>query len=397
MSYAVHPPATAAPPPAADLRRPASVGLASVLLIVMALAGLGYAVATLAIAPGTVDRFRTAAGAGADVDGYVTVIWIAAALAAVLAVILFALYVVLALGLRRGSNGFRIAVLVVCALGLAGGCVSAAVAGLQGGGESAPGSIGAALTDAYPAGWISLNIGLAIAQIVAYALVGGLLLAAPRAFFGRAPKPTPPDPFAANSLLPQPGYAPTPGGYAVPGGYPGYAAPQQPMYGAPYPSSPPVASAPVENPGEPSPWAAPSPVTPTVPPAQHQPSGPDKTPAVAPQAPAPVGPPAAQAEPAGAAQANPAGAAQVDAAPAAQPDPSAAPARPAAAPGGAPAGPPVATGSGAISASLADRANFAGPAFPGDGSGTEGTSPQARPEGPRPGDPDEGSAVHPSR
>ena len=128
-----------------------SVGIASVLLIVMAVVGLAYAVATLAIAPGTVDRFRAAAGDSPDVDGSVTVLWIGAALGAVLAVILFALYVVLALGLRRGSNGIRIATLVVCVLGLLAGCASTLTMAVQRGGESAPGSVGAALANAYPA------------------------------------------------------------------------------------------------------------------------------------------------------------------------------------------------------------------------------------------------------
>ncbi|MFI7596324.1 hypothetical protein [Actinoplanes sp. NPDC049681] len=245
MSYAVQYPAAAAPAPTATPRRPVSVGFASVLLIVMAVVGLGYAVAMLAVAPGTVDRFRDAAGASADVDGFVTVVWIEAALGAVLAVILFALYVVLALGLRRGSNGIRIATLVVCALGLVAGGVSTLTMAVQRGGESAPGSIGAALADAYPGAWIGLNVGLAVAQMAGYLLVGLLLLAAPRWFFGRAPKPVTPDPFAA----PRPAYGP-------PGGY-------QPMYGAPYPAAPQV-PVPVESPGEPSPWAPPRPVVPSV-------------------------------------------------------------------------------------------------------------------------------------
>ncbi|UQU64854.1 hypothetical protein COUCH_00335 [Couchioplanes caeruleus] len=259
MSYAVQPPLAAAPPPAAAPRRPTSVALASVLLIVMAVAGLAYAVATLATAPGTVDRFRSAAGAGDDVDGYVTVVWMGAALAAVLAVLLFALYVVLALGLRRGSNGFRIATLVVCALGLLAGCASATTVGIQRSGDSVPGSLGAALTDAYPASWIPLNIGLAIAQIAGYVLVGALLLAAPREFFGRPSKPAPPDPFAVNSQLPPAGYA-----------QPGYYGPPQPVYGAPYPSAPmapsPAYPAPAPaHPEEPSPWAPPRPVAPAAP------------------------------------------------------------------------------------------------------------------------------------
>ncbi|MEV8506859.1 hypothetical protein AB0368_18895 [Actinoplanes sp. NPDC051475] len=290
MSYAVqYPAAAAAPAPAASPRRPASVGFASVLLIVMAVVGLAYAVATLAVAPGTVDRFRGAAPKSADVDGFVTVVWIGAALGAVLAVVLFALYVVLALGLRRGSNGIRIATLVVCALGLVAGGVSTLTMVVQRGGDSAPGSAGAALADAYPGSWIAMNIGLGVAQMAGYVLVGVLLLAAPRSFFGRAPEPVPADPFPAS----QPGYGPQggypAGAYGYPGrppfgaaqqtygaAQPGYGAVQptfgaaQPTYGAPYPAAPHMPAPVAEIPGEPSPWAAPAPVTPTAP----QPSNP---------------------------------------------------------------------------------------------------------------------------
>jgi len=227
MSYAMQPPA-AAPAPTTAPRRPASVASASVLLIVMAVAGLAYAIATLAVAPGTVDRFRAAAGGAnsVDVDGFVTVVWIGAALGAVLAVILFALYVVLALGLRRGSNAARIATWVVAGLGLLAGCASTATVAVERAGDPVQGSLSAALSDAYPGSWIPLNVALGIAQMLGYILVGVLLLASPGTFFGRAPKPLPPDPFAA----PQPG-APT---YGAPGyGGPGYAPPGgTPAYGA---------------------------------------------------------------------------------------------------------------------------------------------------------------------
>jgi hypothetical protein len=165
----------------------------------MGLGGLGYAVATLAVTPGVVDRFRAgAAGADStDVHGIVTVLWVAAAIATVLAVILFALYVVLALGLRRGSNASRIGVWVICGLGLLAGCGSTVAVLIQRGGDGSPGTIGAALTDAYPAGWMGLNLALAVAQIVGYALVAILLLVSPGTFFGRVPAHQHPDPFAA--------------------------------------------------------------------------------------------------------------------------------------------------------------------------------------------------------
>jgi len=240
-----------------------------VLLIVMAAVGLGYAVATLVIVPGTVDRFRTAAGgaaSSADVDGFVGVVWIGAALGAVLAVILFALYVVLALGLRRGSNAARIATWVIAVLGVLGGCASTAIVAVGGaGGDAAQGSLAAALTEAYPASWIALNVGLALAQMLGYVVVGVLLLASPGTFFGRAPKPLPRDPFAA------PGYG-APGGYpAPPVGYGppptgGYSAPPTGGYASPYPpAAPPSATppgVPPAGPAQPGPddeyWSRPS-------------------------------------------------------------------------------------------------------------------------------------------
>ncbi|RSM56474.1 hypothetical protein DMB66_34735 [Actinoplanes sp. ATCC 53533] len=245
----MQPPAVA-PAPTSAPRRPASVASASALLILMAVAGLGYAIATLAIAPGTVDRFRAAAAGGdsVDVDGFVTVVWIGAALGAVLAVILFALYVVLALGLRRGSNAARIATWVVAGLGLLAGCATTATVAVERSGDPVQGSLSAALSDAYPGSWISLNVALAVAQMLGYVLVGVLLLASPGPFFGRAPKPLPPDPFAApgyGAPGAAPGYGPAGAapGYGPPGAAPGYGPPgvapgygpagAAPGYGAP--------------------------------------------------------------------------------------------------------------------------------------------------------------------
>jgi hypothetical protein len=182
MSYAAPAPVAPAAP-----GRPATVRLATALLVLMGAVGLGYAIATVAVAPGVVDRFRGAA-AGADgskVDGYATVLWVGAALGAVLAVILFALFVVLALGLRRGSHAARIGTWVVCGLGLLFGCGTVATVAVQRAGEGTPGTLGFALSEAYPGPWIGLNIGLSVAQMVGYAVVAVLLIAAPGTFFGR--------------------------------------------------------------------------------------------------------------------------------------------------------------------------------------------------------------------
>jgi hypothetical protein len=239
MSYAVESPVVPATAPS----RPATVVIASTLLAVMGLGGLGYAVATLSITPGVVDRFRDAA-AGAttsDVDGLVTVLWIAAALGLVLGVILVALYVVLALGLRRGSNASRVGAWVVAGLGLLAGLGSTAAVLIQRSGDEATGTIGAALVGAYPGGWIGLNIALAVAQVIGYAAVGVLLFVSPGTYFGRTEKAKP-DPYAAPAGYPAPGsfgpppgpgYGPSPGpGYGPPQG-PGYGPPQGPGYGPP--------------------------------------------------------------------------------------------------------------------------------------------------------------------
>ena len=177
MSYAVEPPRS----------RPVLVTLAAALLGVLGLAGLVYAVATLAVTPDVVGRFRSAAtGADrADVNGFVTVLWIAAAVAAVVAVILFALYVVLALGLRRGSNAARIGAWVVSGLGILAGAVSAVAVIVQRRGVQTPGTLGTALANAYPSGWIGLNVALALAQVVAYVVVAVLLAVSPGGFFRR--------------------------------------------------------------------------------------------------------------------------------------------------------------------------------------------------------------------
>jgi hypothetical protein len=184
MSYAVEPP----PAPDVPRRRPVPVTLAAGLLGVMALAGLAYAVATLAVTPGVVGRFRAAAAGAdrADVDGFATVLWVAAAVAAVLAVILFALYVVLALGLRRGSNAARIGAWVVSGLGLLAGCGSTVAVVVQRRGIETPGTLGTALADAYPSGWIGLNIAMAIAQMAGYLAVAVLLAVSPSGFVRRA-------------------------------------------------------------------------------------------------------------------------------------------------------------------------------------------------------------------
>jgi hypothetical protein len=227
MSYAVQ-----TPPPAAAPGRPLTVRLAAALLAVMGLAGLGYAVATLIVVPGALDRFRAAASGAdrGDVDGYVTVVWVGAALGAVLAVIVFALLVVLALGLRRGSQASRVGAWVICGLGILFGCVSCVTVAAQRSGEGAPGTLGGALSDAYPDMWIGLNVATAVAQMVGYLVVALLLAFSPGAFFRRGVPSAQPGAAGAYVTLPTYGsataYPPT--GPHQPPASPGYASPAPP-------------------------------------------------------------------------------------------------------------------------------------------------------------------------
>ena len=124
MSYAVSRPSPAGP--AAAPRRPVTVTLAATLLVVMAWAGSRTRWPRWRSRPAWSERFRAAAGGGsADVDGFVTVVvGRRRGRRRSLAVILFALYVVLALGLRRGSNAARIGTWVVSGLGMLAGCGS---------------------------------------------------------------------------------------------------------------------------------------------------------------------------------------------------------------------------------------------------------------------------------
>jgi hypothetical protein len=235
MSHPVQPVTAvpAPPPPAGPAGRPVSVTVASALLWAMAAAGLIYAVITLTVVPGTVSRFRSDV---TDADGLVSVVWVGAAIATALAVILFALYIVLGLALRRGSNGARIATLVICALGLLAGCGSAATVGIQRSGDPVASSAGERLSSAYPDGWVGINVGLSVAQMVAYIVVGVLLLTAPKAFFGRGGTAATPHQHTYGSY----GGAGLPGGPGQPGGFdpsqPGAFGPPQPgAFGSPQP------------------------------------------------------------------------------------------------------------------------------------------------------------------
>ncbi|BCJ43727.1 hypothetical protein GCM10010168_39640 [Actinoplanes ianthinogenes] len=261
MSYAALPSVSVPSPPAGE--RPAAVTTASAMLWLMGAAGLVYAIATVAVAPGTVSRFRDAAG-GDAAENFASVVWLDAALAAVLSILAFALFVVLGLALRRGSRVARIAALVVSALGVLGGLGSFVTVVAQRSGDPVPGSLGDALGSAYPEGWLGLNVVVCALQVLAYLAVGAMLLAAPRTYFGYPPKPATaahpvapgmPGPYGAPATAAHPAGMPGPYGApataAHPAGMPGpYGAPATAPHPAPFGS--PVA------PGTPGPYGAPA-------------------------------------------------------------------------------------------------------------------------------------------
>src|SRR5690242_20459136 len=162
MSYPVQPPPITTAPPVSPAGRPPAVTFAAALLWLMAGVGLIYAIATVAIVPGTISRFRDVTAAPAsrsftgenDPEYYVAVVWLGAAIALAVAVIAFALFVVVGLSLRRGSNAARIATLVVSVLGILAGTAAVLILAAERSGDSAPWSLGAQLSDAYPDGWI---------------------------------------------------------------------------------------------------------------------------------------------------------------------------------------------------------------------------------------------------
>ncbi|BBH65549.1 hypothetical protein ACTI_22340 [Actinoplanes sp. OR16] len=194
--------------------RPAAVTTAVALLWTMAVAGLVYAIGMVAVTPGTVSRFRDATSGSEVAENFIAVVWLDAAVGAVIALLVVALFTVLGLGLRRGSKVAWGVTLGVCVLGVIGGCGSVAAIGGQQSGEAVPGSLGEALNAAYPGGWIGLNAAVAVAQVIAYILVAFLLLLAPRAFFGRRSDPASVPPGAHGSVPPGAHWSVPPGAHA---------------------------------------------------------------------------------------------------------------------------------------------------------------------------------------
>ena len=191
MSYPSSPvapaPVATAPP---GRGRPAAVTTAVALLWTMAVAGLAYAIGMVAVAPSTVGRFRDATAGSEIAENFTAVIWLDAAVAVVVAIIVLGLFVVLGVGLRRGNRIARAVTLGVCVLGVLAGFATLAAIGGQRAGEPMRGSLGEALGAAYPDGWIGLNVAVAVAQVAGYLVVAVLLLAAGREFFGGVKVPS---------------------------------------------------------------------------------------------------------------------------------------------------------------------------------------------------------------
>lgn len=183
-------------------RRPAVVTAATAVLVLMAAGALAYAVAGLLTVDGTVRAFRSAAGstsAGpAEIDAVVLLLWLVAALSAVLSVAVAPLLGGLALGLRRGRPGARVATWVVCGVGLLCGCCGVGVLTAEravplrlGADARSTAELYALIPDAHPGWWLPLNAGLSVAQMLGYLVVAALLaLPAAHAWF-RRPVATP--------------------------------------------------------------------------------------------------------------------------------------------------------------------------------------------------------------
>ncbi|TYB94679.1 hypothetical protein FXF53_26835 [Micromonospora sp. WP24] len=182
-------------------RRPTTVRLAMAALLLMAVVAVGYAVAGLLVVGGTADRFRTAAtgtAASADqVGGTVALLQTTAVVSAVVSLLVGVLLAGLALGLGSGRAGARVAVWVVCGLGVLGGCCGLALLVGQRSVPVQPSADDPASTellgliaDAYPGWWIPLGGGLSVGQTLGYLVVAALLaLPAANAWFHRRPAP----------------------------------------------------------------------------------------------------------------------------------------------------------------------------------------------------------------
>nr|WP_204341727.1 hypothetical protein [Micromonospora terminaliae] len=224
------------------------------MLLLMAVGAVAYAVASLLVTAGTVDRFREAARAtgasGGEIDGVASLLRGSTVLSAVLGVLVALLLLGLALGLLSGRAGARVATWVVAGLGLFCGCCALAVLVGQraaplrlGADERVTADLLARVGDAYPDWWIPVNAALSVAQILGYLVVAALLtLPSAGAFFHRrAPRPP------AGPTPPPGPVAPAPTGPVAAAPAYGHPSPWGPPPAPPPPSAPPGPTRPPED------------------------------------------------------------------------------------------------------------------------------------------------------
>lgn len=183
-------------------RRPAAVGLAAAVLVLMAAGAVASAVAALLVLGGTVERFRSAAAGtsagAAEVDDAVLLLRGATIASAVVTVLVGVVLVGLAAGLLAGRPGARVAAWVVCGLGaLFGCCAVAALVGqravplrLSAGDRSVAELLGL-VGDAYPEFWLAANAALSVGQALGYLGVAALLVSPSASAWFRRRHPAP--------------------------------------------------------------------------------------------------------------------------------------------------------------------------------------------------------------
>ncbi|WP_431933838.1 hypothetical protein [Micromonospora sp. RP3T] len=270
-------------PDRAAPRRPGAVVAAVAVLLLMAVGAVAYGATNLVIAGGTVDRFRAAAAGtdagGDDIDRVAGLLRGSTVLTAVLGVLAALLLVGLALGLRAGRPGARVATWAVAGLGLLCGCCGFATLVGQ---RAAPLRLGAddrvtadllgLVGDAYPDFWIAANAAMLVAQILGYLVVAALLAVPSANAFLRRPAPARSGPATGYGVTVSGGPASGPTPWGPPPGLTAPTGPSTPPASAP---QPPPASAPPMPPSAPPPFAPPASASPMPPPASpSSPSGP---------------------------------------------------------------------------------------------------------------------------
>ncbi|MGC4886097.1 hypothetical protein [Micromonospora sp. DT227] len=292
-------------------RRPGAVVAAVAVLLLMAVGAVAYAATNLVIAGGTVDRFRAAAAGtdagGDDIDRVAGLLRGSTVLTAVLGVLAALLLVGLALGLRAGRPGARVATWAVAGLGLLCGCCGFATLVGQ---RAAPLRLGAddrvtadllgLVGDAYPDFWLAANAAMLVAQIIGYLVVVALLAAPSANAFLRRPAPARSGPATGYGATVSGGPASGPTPWGPPPGLTAPTGPTGPAATAPTEPSTPPASAPPPPPSAPPSLSS----TPSAPPASASPMPPSAPPM--PPSASPI-PPSASPMPPSASPSSPSG------------------------------------------------------------------------------------------